>query len=525
MRQPPGPLRSKTNFLGLAGRVHASRPCLTMASRRRLTASAPLPLSAAPDAQRSALYSSLKGMNGAMDFPRLEERMEPLGALPERLNARRAVPLTGEATTQLGHAADALTQPRRSLRRVAAGLPRIHCLPRVWCAPHVTRALRRRSSRHGEEMATPGNHAIERSGMQPRRRCLQPSLLELSALCEPPAAECSLPAAPRPWPHRTRTGAIPHGEAREPQPCTRLRALGRCDLLRRDGRPCARWSRSSWAPGLLQHALRGCPGDRALPRGPRGGARHGKREAPPRRRLTPGRPHVTMLLAFGQTAMVRGPDEPCGSCLSRTAPGVHTPRVDSACPIGPVHHQRGRTGRLDLTGERLPFEPPLTLLLLARLACVCLGDRRLWALPPRGPEHAAGDTCRGHGHRRMPQILRALFHLHGAQARWGLGRAILEQGRIVPQQPHVLRLHPCSRRLLVARQHLLQPTRRIVQQAISGYGCRPAMASTGNTSDGRLTQTCSKRRQSLAMPRRVPRTRCHFCCDPRAHRPVPSADH
>ena len=50
---------------------------------------------AAPDAQRSALYISLEGMNGAMDFHRIDELMEPLVALPDGLNARLAIPRPG----------------------------------------------------------------------------------------------------------------------------------------------------------------------------------------------------------------------------------------------------------------------------------------------------------------------------------------------------------------------------------------------------------------------------------------------
>jgi hypothetical protein len=128
-------------------------------------------------------------MNGAMDFHRLDALMEPLGALPDRFNARLAVPLTGEETTKLGQAADDITQHRRSLRRVAAVGHSINGLPLVWCEHHVTRDLRRRSSRHGDEMDTPCNNEIERYGMQPPLRCLQPSLLDLPALFEHPDEE------------------------------------------------------------------------------------------------------------------------------------------------------------------------------------------------------------------------------------------------------------------------------------------------------------------------------------------------
>jgi hypothetical protein len=41
------------------------------------------------------LYISLEGINGAMDFHRIDELMEPLVALPDRFKARLAVPLPG----------------------------------------------------------------------------------------------------------------------------------------------------------------------------------------------------------------------------------------------------------------------------------------------------------------------------------------------------------------------------------------------------------------------------------------------
>src|SRR5262249_8206671 len=160
------------------------------------------------------------------------------------------------------------TQHRRSLRWIAPVLHRINGLPLAWFEHHVTRDLGIRSSRHGDEMDTPCNNEIERYGIQQPLFCLQPSLLDLTALLEHPEEEVYLPAARIPLHHRTRTGEIHHREAREQQPFNRLLSLGRCDLLHIDGRYFDRWERSSWPPCLLKHDLLGRHGDRELPRWP-----------------------------------------------------------------------------------------------------------------------------------------------------------------------------------------------------------------------------------------------------------------
>lgn len=176
-----------------------------------------------------------------MDVHRVDELMEPLGALPDRLNARHAIPLTGEETTELGQAADSLTQRRRSLRRGAAVLHSRNCRPRARFEHHCTRDLGIRSSRPGDELDTPRNHERERDGMQQPLLRLQPSLLDLPALLEHPDKAFYLPAAPLPLHHRPRTGAIHHREACEQQPFNHLLSRWRCDLLRLDGCHCHRW--------------------------------------------------------------------------------------------------------------------------------------------------------------------------------------------------------------------------------------------------------------------------------------------
>jgi hypothetical protein len=105
----------------------------------------------------------------------------------------------------------------------------------------------------------------------------------------------------------------------------------------------------------MKRDLLGRHGDRELTRWPLRGTGQGTSEAAQRLRLTHCCPQVPMFLACGKTAIALGPDEKVGSCPRRTAHRVHKPLVDIVFPIGHIHHQRGWTGLLDLTGKRLPF--------------------------------------------------------------------------------------------------------------------------------------------------------------------------
>jgi hypothetical protein len=109
-----------------------------------------------------------------MDFHRVDALMEPLVALPDGLNARLAITLTSEETTELGQATDYITQCRWSRRRVAAVLHSRNCLPLARFEHHCTRDLGIRSSRHGDEMDTPRNNEGDRYGIPHPLFRLQP---------------------------------------------------------------------------------------------------------------------------------------------------------------------------------------------------------------------------------------------------------------------------------------------------------------------------------------------------------------
>jgi hypothetical protein len=86
--------------------------------------------------------------------------------------------------------------------------------------------------------------------------------------------------------------------------------------------------------------------------------------------------------------MTCGPDDHLRPVGWLPAPRVHHPLLDITCAIGPVHHQSGWTGLLDLAGVLLACQPTGALLLFHGLAVALWGDRLLGPLPNRHPHHA-----------------------------------------------------------------------------------------------------------------------------------------
>jgi hypothetical protein len=192
-----------------------------------------------------------------MGFHHSDALMEPLVALPDRSEARLAVARTGSEAPELGHTPPHLTQRRRSLRRGAARRPGIPRVPRPWCKHHVARRLGIGATRHGKMGEPPGDHEIARHGLQPPLICLQASRLTLTSLREPPAQACYCPPTPIPRHHGTGTREICHGQAREHEPCNRLRAA-RWSVLRGIDRHDL-----GWHFARMMHSARS-PGNRRL---------------------------------------------------------------------------------------------------------------------------------------------------------------------------------------------------------------------------------------------------------------------
>jgi hypothetical protein len=106
-----------------------------------------------------------------MGFQGVDACMEALRALPDRWDARLAVPLAGEAATALGHAPHHLAERRWRLRWVAVLRHGITGVPLVGFKHDIARHLRIGATSHRDLVDAPRHHAIERHGVQqPRLR-------------------------------------------------------------------------------------------------------------------------------------------------------------------------------------------------------------------------------------------------------------------------------------------------------------------------------------------------------------------
>jgi hypothetical protein len=181
-----------------------------------------------------------------MGFYRIAELMEPWVALPDRSEAWFAVARAGSEATELGQVTHHLAPCGRSLRRGAVLRPRITGVPRPGCTHEVAGPIGIGASRPGDAGDSPGHHESARHGVQPPLIRLQGSRRHLTAVLEHPAQAVSGPPTPRPLHHRTGTGKIRYGQAREPAPCDRLLAARWAALLgvdrhdRNRGEPASR---------------------------------------------------------------------------------------------------------------------------------------------------------------------------------------------------------------------------------------------------------------------------------------------
>src|SRR5215471_7430894 len=125
-----------------------------------------LGLDRAPNAGRSALYSSLSSMDGSIRIDGIDEFVQPLVALPDGLNARLAIPRPGEEPAKLCEAPHHLAEWRRGWRWVTVMLHRIQGGPLLGFKDDLTGHLGIGTARHGDGVDTPGHDHINRQGIE-----------------------------------------------------------------------------------------------------------------------------------------------------------------------------------------------------------------------------------------------------------------------------------------------------------------------------------------------------------------------
>jgi hypothetical protein len=125
----------------------------------------------------------------------MDEFMETLIALQDRLNTRRAVPLAGSKATELGQAPHHLAECRRGLRRVAVILHSIDGVPLLRFQPHITGHFGIDAASHRDIVDPPRHHEIERNGVQQSLIRLHASRLDLTPVLERPKKQLDVMVA------------------------------------------------------------------------------------------------------------------------------------------------------------------------------------------------------------------------------------------------------------------------------------------------------------------------------------------
>ena len=96
-------------------------------------------------------------------------------------------------------------------------------------------------------------------------------------------------------------------------------------------------------------------------------------------------PQVTLPRAVGDPPIALGANDNLRPLPCRTGQRRQKPLVDIAFPVRYVHHQRAWTPLLDLTGQLIALQPPVTLLLFNGLAVAFLRHGLLRPLPHLQP--------------------------------------------------------------------------------------------------------------------------------------------
>jgi hypothetical protein len=244
-------------------------------------------------------------------------------------------------------------------------------------------------------------------------------------------------------------------------------------------------------------------------------------EGPPRGRLLPLGPYIRLRGPWGKASSALGADDHRGPLVWLPTHGIYPPRLDSACAIGHVHHQSGRTGLCDLTGASIPCPPAVARFFCNGCACALRGDWLLRPLPDLQAHHPSMDALRRQSPREMAQRLLTRFALNGPHPNLRPGRAVIEQRGVLHQQPNLLGAEALRRGVGMARQNLLDTHVRVRQQTRGGHRLGPAMTGRRQTADRLRTQPLSELRQTLRMSDSMHVALRQLCCSPGAHSHAP----
>jgi hypothetical protein len=339
-------------------------------------------------------------MNCLMRFQGIAALMAALLTLPDRLEARLAVPRAGEAAAALGHASSPLARRRRARGRGRVRWHGRQGVPRPGFTRHRTGPRGSGPAHQGERMATPGDAPRQGPSVPPSRLRLHAPRRELTAWLPHPEQPGDFPPTTRPRPPWTGARARGHGQIRASSPVQGPLAAGRAGLLGRHGHDRARGPSASRASSAsAPHPCdRHAPG--GLPRRSVGLTRQRGRAGAQRPRLRPCLPDSTGVLPVREPPRARGPADARRPCPWGPAGGLQTPRRHRPPARGPLPHQRGGTTRRARPGPLLALSPsvPLGRGHGVAVACVCPRRRRPRPhLPP--PGHCVSLVSAGHPSR------------------------------------------------------------------------------------------------------------------------------
>jgi hypothetical protein len=163
-------------------------------------------------------------MDGPIRLYGTDEFVQPLIALPDRLDAGLAIPRPGEESAQRCEAPHHLAEGWWRRRRMAVVLQRLKRVPRSRFKDDLTGHGWIGTARHRDGVNTPGHDHINRQGVQEPLIRLHAQRLNLTSLLQRPDKACYVPptAIPRPsqacpWQIRHRSSATTTSRIPRPQ--------------------------------------------------------------------------------------------------------------------------------------------------------------------------------------------------------------------------------------------------------------------------------------------------------------------